>query len=417
MGTLTSVTRVARMEQRRNEEMVLSESAIMGERRVSWVRLIMVAMFGITSAVISPFLGYSPAHSPGRLAVVGAYVAFTIGAIVRLRTVVPNPRKSFVIPLVITVIDFGFLTTMGILDHLERGRVRPEMGAVAFALVLCFAVARYSWIHVAWSAFLACACYAAIGAATGQSDGVATPFVLAGFVALGVLIGATNRAVRSMFTGLRRRDNLSRFLPRAIAERVLAGGSEALAPIQREVTVLFSDIRDFTALSEALAPRQVLEFLDEYFGTMSQIVKGHDGVVNKFLGDGMLAFWGVPDRSPDHAREAVRAALDMRLALVELNQDRERRGLAAVRVGIGVHTGPVAAGMLGGADQHEYTVIGDAVNVASRIEGLTKGLGVDILVSESTWALLDGKFPGARLSEEVIRGRKGAVVVYSLGAP
>jgi adenylate cyclase len=417
VGTLTSVTRVARMEQRRNEEMVLSESAIAGERRVAWVRLLMVSMFAITSALISPMLGYSPAHSPGRLAVVGVYVAFTIGAIVRLRTVAPDPRKSFIIPLVITVIDFGFLSTMAMLDELERGRVWPEMGAVAFALVLCFSVARSSWIHVAWSALLACASYAAIGVATHNIDGVSTPFVLGGFAALGALIGLTNRAVRSMFTGLRRRDNLTRFLPRAIAERVLAGGAEALAPIQREVTVLFSDIRDFTALSEALAPRQVLEFLDEYFGTMSQIVKGHDGVVNKFIGDGMLAFWGVPDLNPDHAREAVRAALDMRLALVELNEDRERRGLAPVRIGIGIHTGPVAAGMLGGADQHEYTVIGDAVNVASRIEGLTKGLGADILVSESTWTLLDGKFPGARASEETIRGRKGVVVVYTLGTP
>jgi adenylate cyclase len=220
-----------------------------------------------------------------------------------------------------------------------------------------------------------------------------------------------------MFTELRRRDNLTRFLPRAVAERVLAGGAEALAPIQREVTVLFSDIRGFTALSEALAPRQVLEFLDQYFGTMSQIVKGHDGVVNKFLGDGMLAFWGVPDRTPDHAREAVRAALDMRTALVELNQERERRGEAPVKVGIGIHTGTVAAGMLGGADQHEYTVIGDAVNLASRIEGLTKGLGVDILISESTWTLLDGKFAGSRVSEETIRGRKEAVVVYTPTGP
>jgi adenylate cyclase len=195
---------------------------------------------------------------------------------------------------------------------------------------------------------------------------------------------------------------------------VLAGGEAALQPVQCEVTVLFTDIRDFTTLSEAMAPRDVLEFLDDYFGHMAQVVKGHDGLVNKFLGDGMLAFWGVPDRSPDHAELALKAALDMRKKLVELNQAREKAGRAPVRFGIGVHTGTVAAGMLGGADQHEYTVIGDAVNVASRIEGLTKSHAVDILVSESTRLKAGERFTARRVAEEKVKGRAETVVVYAL---
>jgi adenylate cyclase len=158
----------------------------------------------------------------------------------------------------------------------------------------------------------------------------------------------------------------------------------------------------------------VLELLDDYFGHMSQVVMAHEGLVNKFLGDGMLACWGVPDHSEDHAERAMRAALDMRSKLVELNAHREREGLPPLRIGIGLHTGVVAAGMLGGAEQHEYTVIGDAVNLASRVEGLTKVLGVDILVSESTWSRGGGRLVGERISEEKVRGRREAVVVYSL---
>jgi adenylate cyclase len=195
---------------------------------------------------------------------------------------------------------------------------------------------------------------------------------------------------------------------------VIAQGPDALAPVEREVTVLFSDIRGFTGMSEGKGPREVLRFLDDYFGRMSQIVKGHDGVVGKFLGDGMLAFWGVPDRVPDHALRATRAARDMRRAVKELNHHFERVGEAPIKIGIGIHTGPVAAGMLGGALQAEYTVIGDAVNVASRIEGLTKDHGVDVLISETTWAQLGDTVRSRRLAEGAIRGRKEPVVLYTL---
>jgi adenylate cyclase len=219
-----------------------------------------------------------------------------------------------------------------------------------------------------------------------------------------------------MFADLRKRDNLTRFLPRQVAERVMERGPHALAPVEREVTVLFSDIRGFTTMSEGLEPREVLMMLDDYFGRMSQIVKGHDGVVGKFMGDGLLAYWGVPDKLDDHAIMAVRAARDMRKAVRELNHYRETQGLAPIKVGIGIHTGTVAAGMLGGTLQSEYTVIGDAVNVASRVEGLTKDYGVDVLISETTWGKLLEPRRGQRLASAEIRGRKEPVVLYTIDA-
>lgn len=233
---------------------------------------------------------------------------------------------------------------------------------------------------------------------------------------LGFLLVMTNRAVGQMFQGLRQRDNLTRFLPRQVAEKVIRSGPNALAPVEREVTVLFSDIRGFTAMAEKLTPTEVLAMLDDYFGRMGQIVKGHDGVVGKFIGDGLLAFWGVPDRLEDHAQRAVRAARDMRRAVRELNQWREEQDLPSIAIGIGVHTGTVAAGMLGGALQSEYTVIGDAVNVASRIEGATKEHGVDVLVSETTWGKLPEPRRGDKLATVLLRGRTEPVVLYTIDA-
>jgi adenylate cyclase len=137
-------------------------------------------------------------------------------------------------------------------------------------------------------------------------------------------------------------------------------------------------------------------------------------VVNKFLGDGMLAFWGVPEDDPQHAERALAAALSMRARLREINAGRAQDGLSVIRFGIGIHTGIVAAGMLGSADQHEYTIIGDAVNVASRVEGLTRRFDTDILVTESTWNLGGGGFSARRLASEQVKGRAEPVVVYAL---
>jgi adenylate cyclase len=145
-----------------------------------------------------------------------------------------------------------------------------------------------------------------------------------------------------------------------------------------------------------------------------QIVQGHEGMVNKFLGDGLLAVWGVPDNQEDHAERALKAALHMREKLVELNAQRTQAGIAPFKIGIGLHTGVVAAGMLGGTTQSEYTVIGDAVNLASRIESLTKEVGVDVLASETTWMQGGRKFRGDRVGAEHVKGRDAAVVVYAV---
>jgi adenylate cyclase len=410
----TGVTGVASVEARRNEELVLAEAALIGERRVAQVRLAMFVVFMLSQEVIGPLFGQRLGFDGIKMFGIGIYLAFAITTFLVLRRQRPDPHRAMVAPIVVTFIDFGFVAFLGMRDYVRNGQIHAEMGASAFALLISLSLTRYSWIHIALSTTLACTSYLTLGGYAGILTPLATTFVIGGFLGLGGMLILTNRHLHRMFSDLRRRDNLSRFLPRPIVERVLSLGGMALAPVQREVTVVFTDIRDFTSYAEALQPREVLEFLDEYFGHMAQVVKGHDGIVNKFLGDGMLAFWGVPDKNAEHAACALRCALDMRTVLAELNQVRAGRGDRPLRIGVGVHSGPVAAGMLGGAEQHEYTVIGDAVNVASRIEGLTKTLDVDILVSERTWRLAEGRFRGERLPEQKIKGRSEPVVVYRL---
>jgi adenylate cyclase len=391
---------------RQQEDVVLADAQLAGERRVAVARLVLVAL------VVLSVIGSQRGQSPDVLmAVVGPLYALFAGVVlVMLPRSKPNLRKAMIFPYVTPAIDFGFLTFAA---WRMQGRSGPEHDATVGAVYLVFSLLRPP-ASIVYSTVLAIASHLVLAASRGTLSSFGTLSVSGAYVALGFLLWRSNLALREMFISLRRRDNLSRFLAAPLVERLLAGGEAALQPVQREVTVLFLDIRNFTAFSERLAPREVLEFLDDLLGRMSQIVKGHDGLVNKFLGDGMLAFWGVPALKPDHARAALQAALHMRKELAELNTLRERQGRPITRIGIGIHTGVVAAGMIGGADQHEYTVIGDAVNLASRIEGLTKQLGVDILVSDSAWQQAGAGFAGTRKAEEHVKGREEAVVVFAL---
>jgi adenylate cyclase len=408
-------TAVARLEQARlNAEMVIAESALLGERRVSEARVALCVLMTLSQVGITRLFGEGVVHDRLRLTIVLVYQLFAISTVFIVRTREPDPRRSLWVPLPITLVDVGFLVLMAWRSWQLTGHFNAEMTAAALAVVLSFSVVRHSWVHVVMSTLLASAGYVLACWLTGSLVAGRMSFVLGCFIALGGLLGWTNGRVSGMFLDLRRRDNLSRFLPRQVVSRIIKEGDTLLVPVQREVTILFSDIRDFTTLSESLPPQQVLALLDEYFGHMTQIVMAHEGMVNKFLGDGMLACWGVPDHTEKHAELAMRAALDMRAKLAELNAWRQQHGQPLLRIGIGLHTGVVAAGMLGGTQQHEYTIIGDPVNVASRVEGLTKAVGVDILVSESTWQRCGGRFQVERVGEEHVKGRREAVVVYSL---
>jgi adenylate cyclase len=179
-----------------------------------------------------------------------------------------------------------------------------------------------------------------------------------------------------------------------------------------ELTVLFSDIRGFTTISESLQPDQLAALMNEYLGAMTLVVRKHRGTLDKYIGDAIMAFWGAPVADDEHARNAVLTALEMQGELLKLNQTLTAKGWPALKIGVGVNTGPMTVGDMGSPVRKAYTVMGDAVNLGSRLEGITKQYGVGIMVGEETRALLAKTFVFRELDRVRVKGKAEPVGIY-----
>jgi adenylate cyclase len=179
----------------------------------------------------------------------------------------------------------------------------------------------------------------------------------------------------------------------------------------REMSVLFSDVRDFTALSERLAPRDLSALLNDYLSAMTAAIHARHGTVDKYIGDAIVAFWGAPVANRDHPSDAVHAALAMQQAMPAMRDGYTRRGWPALAMGIGINTGAVSVGDMGSRFRKAYTVLGDAVNLASRLEGLTKVYGVPILCGEATHAAV-GDVVWREVDRVRVKGRTQAVAIF-----
>jgi class 3 adenylate cyclase len=203
------------------------------------------------------------------------------------------------------------------------------------------------------------------------------------------------------------------FAPSAVVEGILARGTPTDAE-KKEVTVLFADLVSFTALSEALNPEVLVAVLNEYFVRMSRVISENRGHVAKFIGDGLMALFGAHEPNPWQANDAVHAALAMQRAVAAYNADLTARGLPALRLGIGINRGPAIAGVIGSHALMEFTVIGHTVNLASRVERLTRVHGVDVLITDAVRASLDPRFELAEQAPSPVHGLSDPVVTYAV---
>ena len=211
---------------------------------------------------------------------------------------------------------------------------------------------------------------------------------------------------------LRTSGMFKRFLdPRVVSNLIEQGEIDYRNSAEaREVTVLFSDIRGFTALSEVSTPEDIVAMLNGYFSRQVEVIFRHKGTLDKFIGDAIMAFWGAPVAAQDHARQAVAAALEMSSALEELRGQLGVLG-ETLEIGIGIHTGRAVVGFIGSSDRLDYTAIGDTVNLASRIEGMTKGIS-RVLVSEATRDAVGDAYDWRDCGSHQVKGREKPVRLY-----
>ncbi len=202
-----------------------------------------------------------------------------------------------------------------------------------------------------------------------------------------------------------------RFAPVDVVDRLSSGRNE-LVPQRQQVTMLFADLRGFTALCDRLDPALTVSVLNDYFASMSQAVGRHHGHITELVGDGLLALFGALEPNPWQCRDAVLAALEMRASLAQYNARLRAKGLPELRFGIGIHTGEVIVGVMGAGELNKFTVTGDPINVASRVEGLTRDLNVDLLVTEEVRGGLESTFRLRAMPPTPVKGKPAPIQTY-----
>lgn len=230
-------------------------------------------------------------------------------------------------------------------------------------------------------------------------------------------------AIEHRMAAERARGNLARYFSPKMVETLAARDEPFGPPREQNIAVLFADIRGFTAMSESMSPAEVMEMLQGFHGRMEAEVFEHNGALDKYIGDALLATFGTPDTGARDATDALTCAREMLASLDQWNKDRSKGGQVPIGVGIGVHYGPAVLGDIGSERSMAFTVIGDTVNSASRIEGLTRTLDTDLVVSRALVERVRAEADGGELlilkgleeaGEQVVKGRRGKIPVFAL---
>lgn len=312
-----------------------------------------------------------------------------------------------------------------VIDGLLTGRAivpAPRWVGIALTIGLAVLVAAVGMISNAWGTGAAAA--GLLGAlawfSTAQfASGTWIPVTVPGLAVVLAFVG--DLAWKYVVEGREKRQVkklFSRYVSKDVYDQLVADPSlAALGGARRHMTVLFSDVRGFTAMSEHGTPEDVVAQLNQYFSRMVAVVFAHRGTVDKFVGDMVMALFGAPLDDDDHAEHAVQTALAMARALAELNAEWQSQGRPTLDIGIGINTGDMVAGNIGSDTIMSYTVIGDAVNLGARLESLNKDYGTRIIISEATRTRLKGRYDIHPLGDVIVKGKSKPVAIFEVKTP
>lgn len=314
-------------------------------------------------------------------------------------TVIENIlRQDFLIrPEWTTLVNTLVILLLGIFLGIALQRTRPHQGAIT-ALIGLIVVAVMSYTVFVY-----------------QKIWLNMTFPLL-FIVLDYLVITTYK----YFTEERQRKRVRNIFQHYVSPRIVEQMLETIGEVKlggerKELTAFFSDIRDFTSISEEMTPEELVRFLNEYLSAMTKIVLDHEGTVDKYMGDAIMAFYGAPIRQDDHPVKACRTAVDMINRLQELQVGWTQRGLPPIDIGIGINTGEMSIGNMGSEERFDYTVMGDNVNLASRLEGLNKEYGTNIIISQFTYiSIRHEPFILRTLDYVQVKGKKEPVLIYEL---
>jgi adenylate cyclase len=371
------------------------------EYRMAWWRLVL-AIVPLAEAVLDD------AHTAGGFAYVIIVYALVVLAITRNRSHRPSWRWLFALGDVALLQAYAFY-------HLgDRTTLEAAFAYVAAANIVMLTNSLRLSLPLLW--------LSTAGMLAGYQwffhEGMADTRVRVGGVMLLVIgVSLATMIVRGqlrLLTESRARARLRRFVSPEIADELERRREIFDRPMTREVTVLFVDIRGFTTNAEAMAAEESVAFLNQFFQRVTKAVFAHQGTVDKYIGDCVMVLFGAPLRLHDDATRAVRAALDIARSIEEWNTERAARGEPPVKIGIGLNTSLVVAGAVGTPQKLEYTVIGDGVNVASRVCALTKEKSAVILVTEATRSRVTDPQPWIDFGEVLLRGRTSTLRIHGL---